>query len=247
MDSNVQELTEKLKVHPLFQELNNLENIRVFMEYHSFAVYDFMCLLKSLHRHMTHKSDPWRPSPYPDEVVRFINEIVLCEESDLDMNGLPCSHFNLYLRAMAEINASSSQVLGFVRSIRPLQFSTDELLPGIKEFVNFNLTLSVEGEVEELAGAFLYGREKLVPEMFKSIVAVLDKNQNKSPALMYYLKRHIEVDGDTHGPMAEKCLLAICDRNKLMLAKAMQTAEKSLELRIHLWDACLAAIKARQP
>lgn len=215
------------------------------MEYHSFAVYDFMCLLKSLQRHMTMKSDPWRPSPYPDQIVRFINEIVLCEESDLDQNGEPVSHFNLYLRAMTEVGANSSHVLSFVRSIRPLQFNTDELKPGIQEFVNFNLTLSVEGEVEELAGAFLYGREKLVPEMFKSIVSVLENSKMNAPALMYYLKRHIEVDGDSHGPLAEKCIAAICDRNKLMYAKAIQVAEKSLELRIKLWDACLEAIEKK--
>lgn len=245
MDNKVHELTERLKCHPLFFKLDKIENIRVFMEYHSFAVYDFMCLLKSLQRHMTLKSDPWKPSAYTDEVTRFINEIVLCEESDLDQNGRPCSHFNLYIRAMNEVNANSSKILSFVRSIRPMQFNTDDLPSGVKEFVNFNLTLSIEGEVEELAGAFLYGREKLVPEMFKSIVSVLEKHENLSPAFLYYLKRHIEVDGDEHGPMAEKCLHAICDRNKLMLAKAMRTAEKSLELRIKLWDACLAAIDAR--
>jgi hypothetical protein len=193
---------------------------------------------------MTLKYEPWKPAPYPDEIIRFINEIVLCEESDLDLQGKPCSHFNLYIRAMHEVGANTSGVLGFVRSIRQMDFRVDELPDGVKEFVNFNLNLAVYGEVEEVAGAFLFGREKLVPEMFRTIIQVVGNNPEYS-SFTYYLKRHIEVDGDEHGPMAEKCLAAICDRNKLMYAKATQTAVKSLELRVALWDACLARINGQ--
>jgi hypothetical protein len=242
MDSRIQELHSQLTLHPLYSKLDQIDNLKIFMEFHSFAVYDFMCLLKSLQRHITMKNEPWKPAPYPDEVIRFINEIVLCEESDLDPDGKPCSHFNLYIRAMNEIHANSSKILSFVRSIRHMDYRTDELRPGVKEFVDFNLNLAVTGEVEELAGAFLFGREKLVPDMFKSIVRVLEKQNLPCPSFMHYLKRHIEVDGDEHGPMAEKCLEAICDRNKLMYAKANKIAVHSLELRVKLWDACLEAI-----
>lgn len=245
MDAQIQILHQQLAVHPLYEKLDQIDNLRLFMEYHSFAVYDFMCLLKAFQRLITMKNEPWKPAPYPDEVVRFINEIVLCEESDLDPQGKPCSHFNLYIRAMNEINANSSYVLSFVRSIRFMDYRVDELRPGVKEFVDFNLNLSINGEVEELAGAFLFGREKLVPDMFRGILKVLNNDQEKYPAFIHYLKRHIEVDGDEHGPMAEKCLEAICDRNKLMFAKANKIAVRSLELRIKLWDACLEAINAR--
>ena len=93
----------ELTQHPVYQTFNGLESIQHFMRYHVFAVWDFMSLLKSLQRHMTCVTHPWKPSIYPAEMVRLINQIVLGEESDLDQHGTPTSHFDLYLKAMEEI------------------------------------------------------------------------------------------------------------------------------------------------
>ena len=95
----------ELTNHAVYKTLNNLESIRHFMSYHVFAVWDFMSLLKSLQIRLTCVELPWRPSQYPSEMVRLINQIVTGEESDLHLDGNPTSHFDLYLKGMEEIGS----------------------------------------------------------------------------------------------------------------------------------------------
>ncbi len=92
-------LRESLLNHPIYRHINSLPALRLFMEHHIFAVWDFMSLLKELQRRLCCTSVPWLPSGNPLG-GRFINEIVLSEESDDDGQGGFTSHFELYHRAM---------------------------------------------------------------------------------------------------------------------------------------------------
>ena len=71
--------------------------------------------------------------------------------------------------------------------------------------------------------------------MFESIVSVMESNKVDCPTLIYYFKRHIELDGDEHGPMAEKCLTRLLDSN-LKIEQASTVALESLRKRSELWD-----------
>jgi hypothetical protein len=243
MNNQIAELHQELSSHPLFQKLNCLENISIFMKYHSFAVWDFMSLLKSLQQKLTCVTLPWVPSPYPAELVRLINEIVLGEESDLDQYGEPTSHFELYLKAMQEVGCSTSLISDFLNN---QNFS---LLPReISDMVQFHLDLAQNGSVEEVSSSFFYGREKLIPTMFDSIVKVLEnssKGQAHYSTLIYYLKRHIEVDGEDHGPKALRCLNILLDTDEKR-EKAHKVAIQSLRQRRKLWDFIDEEIKKRQ-
>lgn len=226
-----------LAKHPVYQSLTSIENIRHFMEYHVFAVWDFMSLLKSLQQKLTCVSIPWRPSPYPSEVVRLINQIVLGEESDVDREGNPASHFELYLKAMEEVGASSVLIRDFLKS------DNYALVPhGAREFVKGNIELAKNGHVVEVAASFFYGREKLIPDMFHAIVKTLVQEQIEAPTFLYYLERHIEVDSHEHGPLALKALSHLCAGDSRLMAMAQSTGEQALDRRMALWDKVLETL-----
>ncbi len=224
-----------LAAHPVYKTFTSIESIRHFMGYHVFAVWDFMSLLKSLQIKLTCVELPWRPSGYPAEMVRLINQIVVGEESDVDQEGKPISHFDLYLRSMEEIGASTAPIREFIAT---LDYS---LIPsGAREFVEFNIDVAKNGHVVEVASSFFFGREKLIPEMFQSMVDVLKKENIHAPTFLYYLERHIEVDSGEHGPLALKALSHLTSGDSKLEALALSSGLQALEMRTALWNSVLA-------
>ena len=73
--------------------------------------------------------------------------------------------------------------------------------------------------------------------MFINIVKTLnEKNETQISDLLYYLERHIELDGDEHGPMALKMISELCGDDAAKWKEATLMSKKALEMRIKLWD-----------
>ena len=230
MTPKIEQLHKELSKHSLYKKIDSVEGLQVFMRYHVFAVWDFMSLLKSLQNSITTVSVPWKPSGYSSRLVRLINEIVLAEESDIDQDGQAISHFELYIKAMKEVMAPTEEIEQFIRDLKVKPLPRE-----IQEILCFHLDLALNGSVHEVAASFFYGREKLIPDMFRSIVDIIKANQLNCPQLTYYLERHIELDGDEHGPMAKECLEELLDSSKKK-EMAIKAAENSLKMRSKLWD-----------
>jgi hypothetical protein len=228
---------DNLKNHSLYQNISSINDLKIFMETHVFAVWDFMSLLKRLQKDITCVQVPWNPSPYPKQVVRLINEIVLGEESDLDLNGKACDHFTLYINAMKDIAANPERLINFSHDLNFEKWCTK----AERDFVSFNLDLAMNGKIHEVAAAFFFGREKLIPDMFTSILGDMSKNFNKEekvmfPNLHYYLERHIEIDGGEHSHAALDCLQSLCENDETKWVEAKDAGVQSLKLRSALWD-----------
>ncbi|MBL6729701.1 MAG: DUF3050 domain-containing protein [Bacteroidia bacterium] len=232
---------EALLNHPLYSKLNSVEAISVFMKYHAFAVWDFMSLVKALQQKLTCTDLPWVPVGNPSS-RRLINEIVWGEESDVDTTGRPVSHYELYLQAMEEIGADTTAIASLVSAIQngaSWQHAVEHAdIPNeIKEFVRFSLTTATQAPVHVIAGVFTYGREDLIPDLFVALVRGLANQQKSSvDTLLYYLERHIELDGDEHGPMALQMMDELCGTNAKNWDEVTEFAKQALEQRILLWD-----------
>ena len=91
IQEKIEPLRQQIINHKVYSVINDLDNLKVFMQYHVYAVWDFMSLLKSLQSNLTCTTVPWFPVGSA-ETRYLINEIVAGEESDVDMNGIRKSH-----------------------------------------------------------------------------------------------------------------------------------------------------------
>lgn len=246
----LQSIRKKLLAHPIYHELTTPDRVRVFMKHHLFAVWDFMSLLKRLQQSVTSVAVPWFPYERP-LFSRLINEIVVAEESDINGKGGYSSHFELYLEAMEECGADTKPFHTFAESLKEgkdYQTALSEnpyIHHSVRDFVTFNLNLALHGELYEVAAVFFFGREGLIPEMFKPLVDSLIEAGSSSERLVFYLNRHIEVDEDHHGPLAEQLLLELCGDDAEKLNRAREVGAQALKARAALWDGVLEEINAR--
>lgn len=237
---------EELVQHPVYKGLHCMDAVRTFMKYHVFAVWDFMSLLKALQRAVTCVEVPWVPRGEPD-VRRFVNEIVLAEESDEDGRGGYLSHFELYCQAMEECGADTRPVETFLEALREGGDTRSALRRAavpepVRQFVEHTLTIASCGQTHRIAASFFFGREDVIPDMFRALVEDLRAEFPQLRQLIYYLDRHIEVDGDDHGPRAYSLLTALCHDDPVLLEEAAETARASMRARYALWDGVLAEI-----
>jgi hypothetical protein len=240
-------LRETLLKHPIYTQVDSLDRLREFMQIHVFAVWDFMSLVKRLQSEVTCHQLPWLP-PARRQVARFANEVVLGEESDLGPDGKPASHFELYLDAMDEVGARTVNVRTFIASIdqgKSWETALKELnVPaGIADFVSETLRCAIYGSVVEVASYFFFGREDVIPEMFKKLLALWSGGAAAVPHFAFYLERHIELDGDSHGPWAQEMLMALAGQDEEQWMMATDAARRAITSRIRLWDSVVAHLQ----
>jgi len=197
-----------------------------------------MSLLKGLQIELTCTTLPWKPVG-DTKIRRLINSIVLEEESDVDSAGNPSSHYEMYLEAMKECGANTNEIDKFVNSVSDLNLP--KVNTAIDSFLATTFDVLNSGEAHKIASAFTFGREDLIPEMFTAIVNDLSK-EHKLDKFVYYLERHIELDGGEHGPLALELISNLCGEDKQKWKEVEETAIACLVARKELWDLVLKGL-----
>jgi pyrroloquinoline quinone (PQQ) biosynthesis protein C len=114
-----------------------------------------------------------------------------------------------------------------------------------RDFVNHTFEVIATNQSFLQAAVFTFGREDLIPGMFVEMVKKLNGQMpGKVEILLYYLERHIEVDGDHHSQLAYQMTAELCDDDDDKWKQATQAVKQALTARIALWDGILAEIKA---
>lgn len=245
-------LQARLEQHPIYAAVESIEDLRVFMQHHAHSVWDFMSLIKYLQHTVAPARWPWTPGA-DASIQRFINELVLEEETDEAGPGAPpgefSSHFALYLGAMREVGADADKPARFV-DIAGREGVATALASGLAPLpsASFNrITFAYidAGKPHEVAAALALGREHIIPAMFRALLKRMAVTEEQAPIFHYYLKRHIHLDEDFHAPLSLRLLAGLCGGDPAKIVEARAAAIRAVEARVEFWDGVLAALPSR--
>jgi hypothetical protein len=243
----IEPLKHQLANHPLYKEIITLDDLKIFMEHHVFAVWDFMSVLKVLQQKLTYMHIPW--IPYGNANTRYlINQIVLEEESDLDIEGNRISHFELYLAAMEQVGCNTLPIKTLMANLQDGKIFSEALnnsnIPSAaKSFIKNTVETSIaSNKIYTQATVFTFARRDLLPEMLVNFVKELNhQNPENISILKYYI--------DRHGKREDQLLLAtemtedLCGNDEDKWLEATYAVIRCLHARIQLWDSILHKIR----
>jgi hypothetical protein len=230
--------------HPVYAQLTSLPAVRTFMQHHVYAVLDFMTLLKSLQRDLTCCSLPWIPRGDP-ATRRLINDIVTGEECDQLESGAVLSHFEMYLLGMEQAGADTYPVRSVVRLLAKGASPVSSVgRAGAPEpaarFFRITWNTATTDPLWCRAAVFAFSREEVIPAMFAQAVDQLDAPELAT--FREYLRRHIELDSDEHGPASLRMVEQLCGDTPARWNAARAAAAGALTARRELWDGVARAI-----
>ena len=238
--NNLYPLKQRLLKHPVYKLIKDEESLKKFAELHVWSVWDFQCLLKALQVRLTCIGAPWTPTP-DRQGRRLINEIVLDEETGRHWrDGEYASHFELYVEAMEAIGLDTAQIHKFISDVKefPIRQCVVNNVPlPVQPFIQHTFEKIKQEETSALMAGFTFGREDIIPDMFRKIVEQIEMDDERFAPLKFYFMEHVEVDGERHAPMAKALIERLCGNDEKKWKEAERVGRECLEWRITLWDA----------
>ena len=249
-DDFIESLRVRLEAHPIYAAVATLDDLRVFMQHHVYSVWDFMSLIKYLQSEIAPARWPWTPAG-DASVQRFINELVLEEETDIALPGHDghTSHYMLYLAAMREVGADADTPARFVQTVAG-QGIAAALGAGLAPtpsaaFTRTTFDFLASGKSHSVAAALALGREHVIPSMFRAFLSRMAVTEAQAPSFHYYLNRHVHLDEDFHAPLSLRLLAALCGDDADKWREAEAAAKTAVNARLLFWDGVLKALPSQ--
>lgn len=240
----LQKMQIKLQGHQIYHSIITPSDLKTFMEHHVFAVWDFMSLVKRLQRDLTSTNLVWESKEYK-VATRMINEIILGEESDDITDEGYISHFELYKKAMNEVNAEKKQINCLTDSLKQyhepnkiLKYLSTQTCTNedVKKFISETFKVIIDKSTSFNLGYFYYGREHAIPPMFQKLHDSICVNRNTPcPNMKKYLIRHIQVDSESHAPMSEIMMKEVSNGDETEEKEMIIGGIYAIENRIDFW------------
>ncbi|MEI9943953.1 MAG: DUF3050 domain-containing protein [Chitinophagaceae bacterium] len=236
----IRTLTRALYDHKLYKSVKTIGHVRTYMAHQVWCVWDFMALLKGLQNEWLSHSIEWLP-PQDGSIGAYLYEILLTEETDITHTGSGhCSHFETYIKAMKEAKADVEPITVFIEKLKAGKnfaqaISNIDIPPASLTFIT-NTMKHAKSKVHKLVAVFCLSREGIIPGMFTTFLENFSLHNNLA-AFRWYLKRHIEVDSDTHGPLSAKLFKSVMHQDPTLISEALSASIDALQARKVFLDA----------
>ena len=265
---------ERLVRHRIYGLVNSAARLRRFMQSHVFAVWDFQSLLKAMQQRLTCTSIPWVPTPDAearrlvneivlDEESDALPEGGSASHFELYLHGMRNAGADTgpIDRMIETLRAGVSQVGKPAATGRPDGGGGSQVgkpaatvvgdamreagaPEAAQAFVRHSFAVIESGSTHGIVAAFTYGREDVIPDMFRGLVSSLASRDPAWERFHWYLDRHIEADDEKHAPVCRRIMARLCGDDPAKWAEASRMARACVEARIALWDAIAAELEA---
>jgi hypothetical protein len=243
LKDKISQISQVLYNHPIYESINTIEKVKIYMEHQVWCVWDFMTLLKGLQFGLLKNNIEWCPLE-DGNIGAFIYEILLTEETDItpDSKDEHSSHFEIYVNAMKQANADTGPIIKFITNLKngkDFQSSVENVnIPqAALEFTN-NTLKHAKSPLHIVVSVFCLSREGIIPGMFVNFLKHFSIGNNLT-IFRWYLNRHIEVDSDSHGPLSIKLFNKVMNNDLQKLKEALEASIDALTARKTFLDAIL--------
>lgn len=241
----IRAVTHELQNHKLYYHIKTIEDVRIYMKYQVWCVWDFMTLVKAIQSGLISTNIIWLP-PKDANVAAYIYDILLTEETDINHTADGrASHFETYLLAMEQAGADTSPVKSFISNLQNGVAFVDALakaeipLPA-KKFVETTLR-QAHSDIHIPVASFCISREGIIPSMFTTFLNNFSLEKDLT-IFRWYLNRHITIDTDSHGPLSIKLFKTVIGNDQKILNEALDAALIALQARKVFLDEILKEI-----
>jgi hypothetical protein len=232
---------DKILNHQVYKEIENLDDLNLFLEYHVFFVWDQMSSLKAMQKDLTCMNVPWVPKRSP-QTRKYINELVLNAEGNDLISETVLSEYESYLELMRESDADSSSIERLEKSINRGENFKDLLdhldMPKVvKSYLDFTYKTIESKDAHKIAANFVFGKQSLIPHRLVKLLNELNKKfpVDLSLQIKYFESKVMKETGKIED-VAKKIFEELCGHDEEKWDDVAEVAERTLERRLQLWD-----------